>query len=398
MVSSGAMAWAQIVSVLCFGGLPTIACLVGLVFLWLRVRRGKPREPGCGACGYQVQSLSTFSCPECGADLRVVGISQAFRPMLHPVLFILFWTLLLPIPSCTVGSIGIAVGPKTSHVMHNMTLVVPNGQAIQQIDVHTNPMAGLMSNWIGAMAGGGRGMTGLGDLTVMISPQHGAAHVLSATTQPNVTTPQGSQTPSPSPTPTPTPTPTSAPSSGNWMVLIIDTQQMQMMMPGQMMVNPNSGQPTVMQGVAVTQANLLHELGNAGYNTQDAEVISAVADLEKLIAGYPTQGLATANLSFLSVQSQFSHPMDMPKVWWVIVVLLLILATWIGGIVLFFVIHRQQQRAKKMHLSRYRAAGGAGGASGSGAAQAMPFPSPSPSPDWANVNPLDDPPSGPGSA
>ena len=28
----------------------------------------------CGQCGYAVRGLTTFVCPECGADLRQVGI------------------------------------------------------------------------------------------------------------------------------------------------------------------------------------------------------------------------------------------------------------------------------------------------------------------------------------
>lgn len=33
------------------------------------------REPRCGMCGYPVRGLPTFRCPECGNDLRMVGIT-----------------------------------------------------------------------------------------------------------------------------------------------------------------------------------------------------------------------------------------------------------------------------------------------------------------------------------
>ena len=33
-------------------------------------------EPGCGRCGYAVRGLPGATCPECGADLAVVGILQ----------------------------------------------------------------------------------------------------------------------------------------------------------------------------------------------------------------------------------------------------------------------------------------------------------------------------------
>jgi rRNA maturation endonuclease Nob1 len=57
-----------------------IALLAGLpVFgLWLLVRRGgrsADHEGRCGKCGYIVKGLPTLTCPECGSDLRAVGIS-----------------------------------------------------------------------------------------------------------------------------------------------------------------------------------------------------------------------------------------------------------------------------------------------------------------------------------
>ncbi|WP_432799113.1 hypothetical protein [Poriferisphaera sp. WC338] len=34
----------------------------------------------CGGCGYITQGLSRFDCPECGADLREVGIVKQGQP------------------------------------------------------------------------------------------------------------------------------------------------------------------------------------------------------------------------------------------------------------------------------------------------------------------------------
>jgi len=34
----------------------------------------KVTEPSCRACGYAVRGLPSFTCPECGSDLREVGI------------------------------------------------------------------------------------------------------------------------------------------------------------------------------------------------------------------------------------------------------------------------------------------------------------------------------------
>lgn len=43
--------------------------------VWLLTRHRKQAgEPVCGRCGYRVKGLPTFICPECGSDLREVGI------------------------------------------------------------------------------------------------------------------------------------------------------------------------------------------------------------------------------------------------------------------------------------------------------------------------------------
>ena len=42
----------------------------------------RPIEPACGKCGYAVRGLDTFICPECGSDLRQVGIITKERPPL----------------------------------------------------------------------------------------------------------------------------------------------------------------------------------------------------------------------------------------------------------------------------------------------------------------------------
>ncbi|MBN1343855.1 MAG: hypothetical protein JXQ73_14320 [Phycisphaerae bacterium] len=78
--------------------------VVGAVVLIVRLVRGAPRhavaEPSCGSCGYAVQGLPTFTCPECGSDLREVGIrtSQEARP-LSSFWRKVIWTLALVLPA-----------------------------------------------------------------------------------------------------------------------------------------------------------------------------------------------------------------------------------------------------------------------------------------------------------
>jgi hypothetical protein len=55
---------------------------VGAVVGFALRRRGKEglAARACGRCGYDVRGLPTFFCPECGSDLREVGISSGTPP------------------------------------------------------------------------------------------------------------------------------------------------------------------------------------------------------------------------------------------------------------------------------------------------------------------------------
>ena len=65
---------------LIFFVLPILLVIGGLIWGIMMWRTGsKPREGagmGCGRCGYGVTGLTSMQCPECGADLRVVGIDK----------------------------------------------------------------------------------------------------------------------------------------------------------------------------------------------------------------------------------------------------------------------------------------------------------------------------------
>src|SRR6266700_4098720 len=65
--------------------LPFALGAVVTAIMLLRRRRTRPtRQPTCGQFGYNVTGLSTFTCPECGSDLRQVGIRGAAGPSLKP--------------------------------------------------------------------------------------------------------------------------------------------------------------------------------------------------------------------------------------------------------------------------------------------------------------------------
>jgi len=57
-----------------------LALAVGLIYgiiLWITSGKGGTKgEMSCGGCGYAVRGLESLNCPECGADLRMVGITR----------------------------------------------------------------------------------------------------------------------------------------------------------------------------------------------------------------------------------------------------------------------------------------------------------------------------------
>jgi class 3 adenylate cyclase len=61
-------------------GLAALALVAASVFLLRQFRRRSQGSAGaegaCGHCGYLVRGLTTFTCPECGSDLRQVGITR----------------------------------------------------------------------------------------------------------------------------------------------------------------------------------------------------------------------------------------------------------------------------------------------------------------------------------
>lgn len=48
--------------------------VLALIGWWAWRDRKSVTAPACGQCHYPVRGLPTFTCPECGSDLREVGI------------------------------------------------------------------------------------------------------------------------------------------------------------------------------------------------------------------------------------------------------------------------------------------------------------------------------------
>lgn len=84
----------------------TIAGVLVIVWLHRRAKAVSDRSGAtCGQCGYIVRGLDSFECPECGADLREVGMlppteTKTLRGRINRflaadlVLLIVIWLLL----------------------------------------------------------------------------------------------------------------------------------------------------------------------------------------------------------------------------------------------------------------------------------------------------------------
>ena len=91
-----------------------VACLLGLVWLWVRVLR-KPtmQHAVCGHCQYIVEGLPTLFCPECGSDFRKVGIQTPSRQgHVEPANFLAAWTALLLPLAMLISGVVISIGPQ----------------------------------------------------------------------------------------------------------------------------------------------------------------------------------------------------------------------------------------------------------------------------------------------
>ena len=97
-----------------------------LIIISSVVRGRQATDSECGRCGYSVRELTTFTCPECGEDLRQVGIiTPNIKRPVHPAFRILVWSLLLPIIAVVLSSMALSLLPIGSYQDQSLMLGQP---------------------------------------------------------------------------------------------------------------------------------------------------------------------------------------------------------------------------------------------------------------------------------
>ena len=118
-------------------GCTLLAALLWAV--WQTRRRSRTSEPACGRCGYFVTGLSGTVCPECGSDLRAVGVVAPGDARQAPTRFRLaVLTLLLPLPIVLSWQLVHPVLPKRHSTMSIITLSQPASGAYRQIRIEAS--------------------------------------------------------------------------------------------------------------------------------------------------------------------------------------------------------------------------------------------------------------------
>jgi hypothetical protein len=100
-----------------------------------RVRDEASAEPTCAACGYAVIGLPSHVCPECGSDLRVVGIRTPRAPDPRPLHVTLTVWLLIVMGVATLTWDFVRPRLPVRYGSFDRILLTPSSNAYRDVDV-----------------------------------------------------------------------------------------------------------------------------------------------------------------------------------------------------------------------------------------------------------------------
>ena len=114
-----------------------VILLCGIVAGWVRAINPRRRRPAlatnatCGMCGYSVYGLDKLTCPECGSNLRRVGIVGAAGAAREPIAFLaaaFFFSLVMLFVGWTVTVTMMDLLPQQRIYVKSITLQTPLGR------------------------------------------------------------------------------------------------------------------------------------------------------------------------------------------------------------------------------------------------------------------------------
>lgn len=118
-MSIAILPWIFLVLVLFMLVMPVLAFL-------RRRRRPLVERPSCGSCKYPVEGLPTFICPECGSDLRHVGIvtPQTMQREMPRAMIGVLWTIALLVMGGVISALLAPVVPDVKTTRSTRTYVL----------------------------------------------------------------------------------------------------------------------------------------------------------------------------------------------------------------------------------------------------------------------------------
>ncbi len=111
--------------------------LVPILIITMTARGRRVMQPSCGSCGYAVAGLEAMRCPECGSDLREVGIiTPQTRQGVPPAVWAAMFTVFLPIPALIVSGVVASALPPLYRFSIQTTLLRPGSGGYNSVIIN----------------------------------------------------------------------------------------------------------------------------------------------------------------------------------------------------------------------------------------------------------------------